>query len=313
WARAGSPGERLSATGRSFARAEPCLRRGDGAQVGAEPSRMLAITQRTAKKLQVAMGRQGRAGRTAERGMSPKRTRPAVTARPGRATKRIKPPRIAEIVADGLRNRILSGALKDGDLLPKQEELMAEFGVSPPCVREAFRILETEGLVTVQRGNVGGALIHLPPPAAAAYKFGLVLQSRKVSLLDLVDAMRALEPPCAAACAGRPDRRRSVLPKLRKILDRSTAEIDDPDAFIGLARTFHTELVATCGNQTMALVVGALEVLWSAQVDTLARDAAQHGSFADPSVRRTLAEEHERVYRLVANADRLGAEAAVRG
>ena len=36
-------------------------------------------------------------------------------------------------------------------MLPKQEELLAEFGVSPPCIREAFRILETEGLVTVIR------------------------------------------------------------------------------------------------------------------------------------------------------------------
>src|SRR5215510_11199591 len=244
--------------------------------------------------------------------MSPKKIRRPVVASPTSVRKRIKPPRIAEIVADGLRDRILSGALRDGDLLPKQEELMAEFGVSPPCVREAFRILETEGLVTVQRGNVGGALIHLPRPATAAYMFGLVLQSRNVSLLDLVDAMRALEPPCAAACATRRDRQRNVLPKLRKIIDRGAAAIDDPDTFIGLARRFHTELVAHCCNQTMVLLVGALEVLWSAQVDTLARDAAQHGSFADPAVRRTLAEEHERVYRLVAKGDARGAEEAIR-
>ena len=49
--------------------------------------------------------------------------------------------RIAETVATDLRERILGGRLAD-NLLPKQEELIAEFGVSAPSIREALRILE---------------------------------------------------------------------------------------------------------------------------------------------------------------------------
>ncbi|MDO9487493.1 MAG: GntR family transcriptional regulator, partial [Sphingomonadaceae bacterium] len=135
------------------------------------------------------------------------------------AQRRLKQPRIAEIVADGLRQRILSGELKDDDVLPKQEDLMAEFGVSPPCIREAFRILETEGLVTVLRGNVGGAVVHVPQPFTAAYMMGLVLESRRTTLFDLMNAMRILEPVCAATCAERADRHTTVLPMLRKVLD----------------------------------------------------------------------------------------------
>lgn len=53
-----------------------------------------------------------------------------------------------------LRARILAD---DGDgRLPTQDQLVSEFGVSYP-IREAIRILETEGLVTVRRGNVGDA------------------------------------------------------------------------------------------------------------------------------------------------------------
>jgi DNA-binding FadR family transcriptional regulator len=228
------------------------------------------------------------------------------------APRRLKQPRIAEIVADGLRQRILSGELKDSDILPKQEDLMAEFGVSPPCIREAFRILETEGLVTVLRGNVGGAVVHVPQPLTAAYMMGLVLESRRTSLYDLLTAMRILEPACAATCAERADRHTTVLPLLRKVLDDGIAAIDDPNAFIGLARQFHTVLVANCGNETMSLVVGSLEVLWSAQVDILARNASQHGSFAERGVRQSLADEHERIYRLIAEGDARGAEQAIR-
>src|SRR5215813_7308622 len=181
--------------------------------------------------------------------------------------KRLRQPRVAEIVAERLRSRILSGSLADGDLLPKQDELLEEFGVSPPCIREALRILETEGLITVLRGNVGGAIVHLPQATTAAYMLALVLQSRSIPLIDLIEAMRQLEPAGAAQAAKRPDRETTILPRLRANIDASMAAINDPDAFIGLSRAFHTELVNHCGNATMSLVVGSLERLWSAQVD----------------------------------------------
>jgi GntR family transcriptional repressor for pyruvate dehydrogenase complex len=226
--------------------------------------------------------------------------------------RQLKQPRIAEIVADGLRQRILSGDLEDGAMLPKQEELLAEFGVSPPSIREALRILETEGLITVQRGNVGGAVVHRPQAAKAAYMMGLVLQSRGVSLGELVNAMRKLEPACAAECALRPDRHQTVLPALRAVLDRGLEIIDDADEFIGTARRFHIELVANCGNEAMSLVVGALENLWAAQVSTLARDTSRQGSFSDRSIRQSMADEHERLYRLIAEGDARGVEQAMR-
>jgi DNA-binding FadR family transcriptional regulator len=124
--------------------------------------------------------------------------------------------------------------------------------------------------------------------------------------------MRILEPACAATCAERADRHATVLPKLRKVLDEGLAAIGDPNTFIGLARQFHTVLVTHCGNETMSLVIGSLEVLWSAQVDTLARSTSQHGSFADLAVRQSLADEHERIYRLIAEGDARGAEQAIR-
>lgn len=226
--------------------------------------------------------------------------------------RRLRQPRVAEIVASSLRARIMSGALADGDMLPKQEELLAEFGVSPPCIREAFRILETEGLITVIRGNVGGAIVHVPHSGTAAYMLGLVLQSRSVSLADLLNGMRLLEPACAAEAASRPDRGTTVLPRLRENIDASMAAIDDPATFIGLARAFHTELVTNCGNETMSLVVGALEVLWSAQVDALALNQSVHGTFADRAVRLSLAREHERIYRAIEEGDAQTTERAIR-
>ena len=63
---------------------------------------------------------------------------------------------MAEMVADVIRARIVAGTLPDGSMLPKQDQLISEFQVSRPLFREALRILESEGLISVRRGNIGG-------------------------------------------------------------------------------------------------------------------------------------------------------------
>src|SRR3954466_6326180 len=157
----------------------------------------------------------------------------AVSSANGRTplNRQLRQPRLAEMVAEALRDRILSGALEDGSMLPKQDELLVEFGVSQPPLREALRILETEGLITVQRGNVGGAVVHRPQPAKAAYMLGMVLQSRHATLGDVLSAMVGFERACAAPCAARRDREREVLPRLRAILDDAKAAVDDAEDY----------------------------------------------------------------------------------
>jgi len=66
---------------------------------------------------------------------------------------------VAEAAAEELRSRILSGALQEGIQL-RQEVLAAELGVSRIPLREALRLLEGEGLVTIvpHRGAVVSVL-----------------------------------------------------------------------------------------------------------------------------------------------------------
>jgi GntR family transcriptional repressor for pyruvate dehydrogenase complex len=224
----------------------------------------------------------------------------------------LRQPRLAEMVAGALRVRILSGELADGAMLPKQDELLEEFGVSLPPIREALRILETEGLVTVQRGNVGGAVVHAPQQTKVAYMMALVLQSRQTSLGDVLSAFTAFEPACAAACAARPDRAETVLPVLRATLDAAEGAIDDAATYTGLARQFHIDLVANCGNEAMRLVVGALESLWTVHVDHMARRVERHGGFDDLAARTASARQHEKLYLRIEKGDERGAEQVAR-
>lgn len=178
--------------------------------------------------------------------------------------RQLRQPRLAEIVAASLRDDILSGRLKEGDSLPRQEQLFTQFRVSLPAVREAMRILETEGLISVRRGNVGGAVVHLPTSQRIARMISMVLQVRSTTLGDVSGALLHLEPACAALAAARPDRAETVVPALREVIEAQQAAFDDPKQYTLLARRFHETLVSHCGNETMIVIIGSLEQVWTA-------------------------------------------------
>src|SRR5688572_10928069 len=126
----------------------------------------------------------------------------------GKQRRRPRPQRMGEVVANSLRDSILRGEI---EVLPRLEDLTEQFDVGPPAVREAMRILETEGLITMRRGNVGGAHVHLPTSDRVAYMVSLVLQSKSIEVRDVGAALRQLEPLCAAMCATRPDRNKTLV------------------------------------------------------------------------------------------------------
>ena len=60
--------------------------------------------------------------------------------------------RLLDEVADALRERIYSGIYAPGAIL-RQEQIATEFGISRTPLREAFRVLERDGLVVHQAGR----------------------------------------------------------------------------------------------------------------------------------------------------------------
>jgi GntR family transcriptional regulator, transcriptional repressor for pyruvate dehydrogenase complex len=172
-------------------------------------------------------------------------------------------------VAARLRDEILSGRLKE---LPSQESLLGQFSVSPPALREAIHILETDGLVSVRRGNVGGAVVHLPSATRTAHMISMVLQTRESTPADVSEALLHLEPICAGMCASREDRMGEVIPYLQAEIDRQAEEFDDVSAYVPNARRFHEALVSRCGNEPMILLIGSLELIWSAHESSVWSD-----------------------------------------
>src|SRR5215510_3726274 len=114
---------------------------------------------------------------------------------------------------------IVSGELSEGESIGREPELVERFGVSRPSLREALRILEAEGLITVVRGVYGGVVVHQPNQRMTARTASLVLRARNVSLADVFEARALLEPMAAKSLASRRGRRAAVA-ELTELIDK---------------------------------------------------------------------------------------------
>lgn len=213
-------------------------------------------------------------------------------------------PKMAEMIAGHLRRQIVLGQLAEGDALPSETELMAEFDVSRPTLREAFRILESESLITVRRGAHGGARVQLPDPRVAARYAAVILQYQRTTLEDLYEARIVVEPPCVGLLAE--IRSQEAIDRLRAALTEHDAVADDPMRSIQVHVAFHSLLIELTGNQTLRLLMGMLEnIIDMANLTQVESTAGS--SVYDRASRKGLA-AHHRVVDLIEARDAEGAE-----
>jgi GntR family transcriptional repressor for pyruvate dehydrogenase complex len=208
----------------------------------------------------------------------------------------------ARDVAAVLRRMIVGGELPDGVMLPRQEDLITQFGVSNRSLREALSMLEAEGLVTVQSGNRGGAIVHSPDATTAALTIGLVLERRRTSLVDVGEAIARVILECAELCALARDRADRIIPELERLNKRAMDLIDEPsDPFVDASLAFHTAVVELSENQSLALVAGSLKVLWDSHA--LRVDTSTEVERFSRDDRRADVRAHEAVTAAIAQGD----------
>jgi DNA-binding FadR family transcriptional regulator len=182
----------------------------------------------------------------------------------------IRVPKTAEIVAGDIRRRIVTGQLREGDFLPPEAALIASLGISRPTLREAFRILEAEHLITVVRGSRSGARVHAPKVGHVARYAGYALQAQGTTTADIYEARLAIEPYLVRRLAK--SRTATDLAQLRAEAERVQALTDagrHTECMIALAQ-FHALLVELCGNRTLFFITCMLrDVVARHQVEFL--------------------------------------------
>ncbi|SNQ47006.1 GntR family transcriptional regulator [Frankia canadensis] len=208
----------------------------------------------------------------------------------------IRVPKAGELVASQLRRQIVRGELVAGTMLPTEAILMQRFGVSRPTLREAIRMLEADGLITVIRGSRGGARVQVPDPASLARQAGAVLQHRHASLKDVYDIRTLLETQAAGMAAR--SRTPEKIARLEELLAAEERAVEgEHDAFLAADEALHLGVVGLAGSTTLELLVRMLyAVVESANIaSSLSSPAPQ----AELAIRVRTHRSHAKLVRLV--------------
>ncbi|MCK9540731.1 MAG: GntR family transcriptional regulator [Novosphingobium sp.] len=162
-------------------------------------------------------------------------------------------PKLSHVVAGRIRGLIGSGALPRGSDLPTETALLKEIGVSRPVLREAFRILEGEGLIRTGRGARNPVVLG-PSIRKSAQFTSYLLAEDAVTLGDLHHARLYIEPEIIRNLSG--ESLSHAVRDLARCMERwgrSEIVTDFHDAIM-LSKQFHEVLMQSAANPVMRVI-----------------------------------------------------------
>jgi GntR family transcriptional repressor for pyruvate dehydrogenase complex len=203
-------------------------------------------------------------------------------------------PRAFEHILGELEASISAGALAAGDRLPPERDLAARYGVSRASVREAIRVLEAMGIVSVRRGADHGVVLLHEPGNAFQPVLRLLVALRHVSIDDAIEFRVMVEAGAARSLAtgGALD------PALAELLDRMEDPAVRQPEFHALDAAFHVKLVRTAGNALLNLVEDAVDGVLRKVITDLALVAWDWDS-----IRPRLIAEHRAIHDAIVAGD----------
>lgn len=163
-----------------------------------------------------------------------------------------------ELVIDAIEGQIMAGSLVVGDALPSERDLATRLQVSRAGVREAIRVLESQGVL---RSNVGsgrgaGTFVASMPSAALTRLLRLHVALANFQMSEVVEARILLERSSASLAAQRADA--TGLAAIRGHL----TVMDDPDlsreAFNDADTDFHVAIAQAGGNRLFSNLTEAI-------------------------------------------------------
>jgi GntR family transcriptional regulator, transcriptional repressor for pyruvate dehydrogenase complex len=178
-----------------------------------------------------------------------------MTAAPANGSSAGRRPKAAVLVARRIADSIVGGGLRDGDPLPNEAAMLREFDVGRPTLREALRLLETQGILRMKPGPGGGPVVRRPDPGDLAGAMTLFLQSLHARWGEALVAWAALEPVVAGLAAR----------------EASAEQVDALDEQVGHMRAavggagfyaanaaFHALLAESAGNTVLLVALEAI-------------------------------------------------------
>lgn len=168
----------------------------------------------------------------------------------------IRSRKIVDVVVERLEDQILEGSVKTGHRLPSEEQLAEQLGVGRRSVREALKVLETKGLIEVQKGV--GALVKRNDLDGfldvLTRNIGLYLRINKADFEHITQLRWLIEGAALDQCASLRDEKQ--LDELAEAVDRQrlACELGDYQEYQNWHFRFHQYTVDTLENPVISMI-----------------------------------------------------------
>jgi len=211
--------------------------------------------------------------------------------------------KLGDLVFEKIRLQIENGELKPGDDLLPERELMKQFGVGRPAVREALQLLHSKGLIIVSHGerrkvaklNASDVFRQVDDVAR------LLLAQQPTSLSNLIQLRKLFEIGVIELAA---KKCRAVdIDSLNDMLGKQAEHLGNSQAFIQLDIAFHTRIAAISGNDLLKVVSETI-LSWIFEYDSSLQECSGKAE--------TTLQEHKKIIDCLAKNDRQGAVRTMR-
>lgn len=211
--------------------------------------------------------------------------------------------KLAYALVDAISESIRNCAIRPGDKLPPESEIMAEHGVSRTVVREAITSLQAAGLIETRHG-IGSFVRAVPTGLEFRIDAAAILTVRDI--LAMLELRISLETEAAALAAAR--RGDGHLDEMRQALADFQTNLASAGDTVEPDFRFHLQIAYSTGNRYFADIMSHLgtNTIPRTRVDTVQNSAAQMQYL------RLVNSEHESIFEAILRRDPEGARAAMR-
>lgn len=161
--------------------------------------------------------------------------------------------KVAEQIADALRERILGGLLHAGQTLPSEREMAESYSVNRSSIREALRRLETLGLIDIRQGE--STRVRDVLSTLDLNLLPMLFETRRTPDRELQRELHEMRSMLLSWCAERAAEKADAasLARLEALVDRMSAPGVRARELQELDLQFFETLVLVSGNRLLGL------------------------------------------------------------